>query len=78
MHISDFKPVSFRSIEYWYGTYKTFGFRSVLTLASPLANIVLNWKYRNCHLVIDESAFPFKNGDEYSQPKVIKGGQENK
>lgn len=65
------KPVTFKHIKFWGGTYKTFGTKALLTLMSPLLNTILNWKYRNMHLEIDDAFFPFRNGDEFSQPRVI-------
>ena len=48
------RPIDFTHKRFWRGTYDRFGFRSWITLVSPLANTILNWKYRNYDLEIDE------------------------
>lgn len=65
------KPITFKHLKFWHGTYKIFGIRSLLTLMSPLLNTIIHWKYRHMHLEIDDAFFPFRNGDEFSQPRVI-------
>lgn len=37
----------------WWGTLKGVGFRGFITLASPLANTILNWKYLDWKLKIN-------------------------
>lgn len=60
-----------RPWRYWRGNVKTFGWSSGmkanLTLTSPLANAVLNWKYRNMHLDI-----PYTTRDTL---EVVDGGK---
>lgn len=50
MRLSQFRLIDFDNLKFVRGTYKTFGLRCAVSLASPLANLILNWKYRNDHL----------------------------
>lgn len=44
--------IDFSMLRYVRATYQTFGFRSALTLASPLMNTIIHWKHRNSRLVL--------------------------
>ena len=47
-------PIDWHFRSSWWGTYKMGGWRGALTLISPLANTILNWKYRNYGLDIPD------------------------
>lgn len=48
----DLRLVDLSQRDVWNETYLQFGLRSLLTLASPLLNTIINWKYRNYELDI--------------------------
>ena len=51
----EWKPVELFHRDAWRGTYRMFGFRSWLCIASPLANKIIHWKNRHKHLVVPYS-----------------------
>lgn len=53
--IRDFYLLDLEQIPFVKGTYKMFGFRATITLLSPLANLILNWKYLSYDLVFPKS-----------------------
>lgn len=57
IRLYELKPVQFSMLRYWNGTRKTFGIKSAITTVSPLANFILNFKYREYKLEIDMRAF---------------------
>ena len=65
---------------FFWGTWKTFDLLSAVTQMSPLVNFlnqaVRGFPYRQYSLVIDESAFTFKDGKGCSYaPQTIDGGK---
>lgn len=50
IELYELKPLDLRFTDDWKNTYKLFGFRSWLCLASPLLNFVMNFKYRSYEL----------------------------
>lgn len=50
------RPLTLEHKMFWRGTYQTLGLRAALTLASPLLNTILTWKYRKHRLTAQFNA----------------------
>lgn len=53
-----FRLIDFDQWAFVRGTYESFGLRSVLTLVSPLANTLLNWRHRKSRLNLEQFDLP--------------------
>ncbi len=57
--LREFKPIEFRNIKWLWINFKSSkfkweGLRAGITVASPLMNLILNFKYRNYTLRLEE------------------------